>query len=184
MGIVIIKYYDNDIAKGILIEGRTYARVADIADGLGLYHEWFQGIPHELMITGTITGTVPLSSEFGYTLNDIQISENFNLKEFQCKCGCGTAKIHPDLVRKLQALREELGQAIIVNSGYRCPVHNKKVGGAADSQHLHGTAADITAKDLPRLILLAEKYFQNQGVGLYKTFVHVDVRGYKARWRG
>lgn len=178
---VIIRYYDNDIATGLLIEGRTYARVADVIEGLGLFHDWTPGPPHVMTITGTIPGgSVEV---LGQGLNDIQLTENFNLKEFQCSC-CGTVKIDPELVRRLQAMRDELGVPIIVNSGYRCPAHNKAVGGAKDSQHLVGKAADITARDLPRLMLLAEKYFHDQGLGLYKNYVHVDVRGTRVRWKG
>lgn len=58
-----------------------------------------------------------------------------------------------DIANKLQALidnilnpaRTALGSAIYVNSGYRSPYLNNLVGGAADSQHLSGEAADITA---------------------------------------
>ena len=45
----------------------------------------------------------------------------------------------------LDPLREAYGAPIYVNSGYRCPVLNRAVGGSASSQHLTGEAADITA---------------------------------------
>ena len=45
----------------------------------------------------------------------------------------------------LDPLREQYGHPIYVNSGYRCPVKNKAIGGAANSQHCKGQAADITA---------------------------------------
>lgn len=44
----------------------------------------------------------------------------------------------------LNPLREAYGKPIIVNSGYRCPKLNKKVGGSPTSDHLRGAAADIT----------------------------------------
>ena len=47
-------------------------------------------------------------------------------------------------VNVLQPLRELYGKAITVNSGYRSPIINKVVGGAATSQHVKGEAADIT----------------------------------------
>ena len=43
----------------------------------------------------------------------------------------------------LQPLREAWGGAIVVTSGYRCKALNKKVGGASNSDHLYGCAADI-----------------------------------------
>ncbi len=45
----------------------------------------------------------------------------------------------------LDPLREMYGKAITVNSGYRCPKLNASVGGAKNSQHMRGEAADITA---------------------------------------
>ena len=45
----------------------------------------------------------------------------------------------------LDPVRERWGHPITVNSGYRCPVLNKAVGGVATSQHVTGEAADITA---------------------------------------
>lgn len=44
----------------------------------------------------------------------------------------------------LDPIREAWGGPITVNSGYRCPVLNKAVGGASTSQHQKGKAADIT----------------------------------------
>lgn len=43
----------------------------------------------------------------------------------------------------LDPLREAYGKPIVVTSGYRCPALNKAVGGASNSQHLYGYAADI-----------------------------------------
>lgn len=58
-----------------------------------------------------------------------------------------TEKIKSILIKTaeevLDPLREAFGAPIIVNSGYRCPAVNKKVGGAAASDHMvvNGTAA-------------------------------------------
>lgn len=50
----------------------------------------------------------------------------------------------------LQPLRDAWGQPIVVSSGYRCEELNKAVGGAKNSQHLLGEAADIhTLSDFP-----------------------------------
>ena len=48
----------------------------------------------------------------------------------------------------LDPLREWYGRPIHINSGYRCPMLNKAVGGVAGSFHLTGCAADIDARDL------------------------------------
>lgn len=60
----------------------------------------------------------------------------------------------------LDPLREEFGKPIKVNSGYRSPALNKVVKGAANSQHIFGYAADITAGskfENEKLFILAQK---------------------------
>ena len=43
----------------------------------------------------------------------------------------------------LEVLRERYGEPIHINSGYRSPQLNRKIGGAATSNHLTGCAVDI-----------------------------------------
>ncbi|NLX90790.1 MAG: DUF882 domain-containing protein [Firmicutes bacterium] len=116
-------------------------------------------------------------------MNNIKVSENFTLREFQCKCGCQQVKLHSELLKRLQALRTETRRAVVVNSGYRCPAHNKKVSGAVSSQHLKGTAADIVIVGLPiaEQRKICEKYFADGGIGYAATYTHVDI-GPKRRW--
>lgn len=111
--------------------------------------------------------------------------KHFKPQEFACK-HCGEIKIDINLLEKLEELRTAIGnKPIIVNSGYRCPTHNKAVGGAAKSQHMYGRAADIRVKDMSPRILekYADTVFANGGVGMGgNVIVHVDTRGYRARW--
>ena len=46
-------------------------------------------------------------------------------------------------------------QPIIINSGYRSPQLNKKIGGQPNSNHLTGCAVDIRVKDNEQLIQYA-----------------------------
>ena len=46
-------------------------------------------------------------------------------------------------VHVLQPLRDHLGYPLKVNSGYRCRNVNTHIGGARNSQHISGQAADI-----------------------------------------
>lgn len=46
--------------------------------------------------------------------------------------------------RCLEPTRQHFGWPIQVNSGYRCPLLNDMIGGAKNSQHMNGEAADIT----------------------------------------
>lgn len=117
------------------------------------------------------------------------LTKNFSRSEFKCKCGkCNCDDVDPKLVQGLQELRDITGEPIIINSAVRCPEHNKAVGGVSNSQHVKGKAADIRIKGMSpeKLAEYAEKIdvFKNGGIGTYNTFVHVDVRGHKARWRG
>lgn len=125
-----------------------------------------------------------------YTLN-FKLKEEmkwFNEKEFACRC-CG--ELPPFARENIEALvrevldpaREKLGMPIVVNSGYRCPKHNREVGGVARSQHLVGEAADIAPvesgelkvdsqlKKLVRLIVERGKFDQ---LILYPGFIHVS----------
>ena len=112
----------------------------------------------------------------------MKITDHFSQQEFTCKCGCGEVLIDMQLVYGLEVLRRLLRKPIIINSAYRCEAHNKAVGGVDNSQHRLGTAADIRVSGMTpsEIHKLACNIFD--GVGLYDNFVHVDVRGVKARW--
>lgn len=116
-----------------------------------------------------------------------QLSANFKVKEFACKDGSDVIFIAPELVDILQKIRTHFGKAVNINSGYRTPSYNKKVGGATYSQHQYGTAADIRISGVaPKKIAeYAETLLPGKGgIGIYSNFVHVDVREVKSRWNG
>lgn len=95
-------------------------------------------------LPGPLTSAdVAVSARNGY-----RISPHFAIKEFRCKCGqVGVAR---ELVQLLERVRERLypGGLTIV-SGYRCAKHNRAVGGASNSCHLSGLAADIPGRHKP-----------------------------------
>lgn len=104
----------------------------------------------------------------------------FKEKEFACKC-CGQL---PPLAKEnivalveavLDQAREKLGMQVIVNSGYRCPVHNKAVGGVPNSQHMRGEAADICCEDNKKLGKIIEQGVFDQLI-YYPTFIHVSYK--------
>jgi len=114
---------------------------------------------------------------------------NFSRRELACKCGCtvpvGIARNLETLAQALEKMRQLTGP-LIVTSGYRCPLHNKNVGGAKHSNHMQGIAADVFSKKLTpqELILFAEMVpeFANGGIGKYSSWIHVDTRKGKVRW--
>jgi len=116
-------------------------------------------------------------------INDFKIAENFNLKEFSCKC-CGSVKIDSELVERLQILRNRIARPVIITSGYRCPKHNKEVGGVDNSYHTLGLAVDIVVRDydLEKLEAIA-RAVGFKGIGIYKSenFLHIDL-GPERRW--
>ena len=77
--------------------------------------------------------------------NSTQLSPHFNVMEFRCQCGGNhETLISSELIEKLEVLYATLNcSKIIVTSGYRCPDHDKAVGGTSSGQHTKGTAADV-----------------------------------------
>jgi len=92
------------------------------------------------------------------------------------------------LVPVLDAVRAELGHPIRLTSIYRGPAYNTCIGGAKSSQHLLFKAADCVVKGASTKDLhKAAKDVRGRGdfkggIGLYNSFVHIDVRGYNADW--
>ena len=116
-----------------------------------------------------------------------KLSQNFQVKEFACNDGSDVIFISPELVTILQAIRSHFNKPVTINSGYRTPEYNKKVGGATQSQHLYGTAADIAVSGVsPKdVAAFAETLLYNRGgIGIYAGFTHIDTRETKSRWNG
>ena len=123
----------------------------------------------------------------------MKISEHFDDREFRCKCGkCSMPEISKELLTVLELIRSHFKGKVIVVSGYRCKEHNMAVGGATNSQHCLGIAADIQVTDdtgiyvPPRHVAnwLDAEYPSKYGIGRYKTWTHIDVRPNMARWVG
>lgn len=124
---------------------------------------------------------------------DQKLTKNFSLNEFASADG---AEFPADVIenlrqlaKNLQVIRDHYGKPIKINSGWRSPAHNKSVGGAKNSQHVQGKAADIKIDGVKPAQLGAEieklieaKKIRQGGLGIYPNFVHYDIRGKKARW--
>jgi len=104
---------------------------------------------------------------------------NFSPYEMMCK---GTGRVHVcvELMDKLQALRDRIGKPIVVLSGFRSPEHNAIIGGAPQSMHLQGEAADISmANHNPISFFATAKELGFLGFGFYPfgagNFMHLDL---------
>lgn len=106
------------------------------------------------------------------------LSDNFRIKEFRCKDGSDSILIDVDFVKnKLQKIRTHFCASVTINSAYRTPDYNRKIGGASASYHMKGRAFDIVVRG--RTPLEVAKYAQELGINgiiQYNTFVHVDSR--------
>lgn len=89
------------------------------------------------------------------------------------------------LAKELDKIREQWGSAIGVTSWYRPAAINRAVGGARNSQHILGKAADIYPLQGDTLAFqrwLDKRWNKALGYGANRGFVHVDLRVGRIRW--
>jgi uncharacterized protein YcbK (DUF882 family) len=115
-------------------------------------------------------------------------SRNLIWEELACKDGTAYPKKFIldgrvfTLANVFESIRSMWGKPILIHSAYRTPTHNKRVGGAPNSQHVQGRALDLAP---PKGVKIDDFYyaikrnvddFGIHGIGRYPTFVHVDIR--------
>jgi zinc D-Ala-D-Ala carboxypeptidase len=92
----------------------------------------------------------------------------------------------PKLRLAILEFEGHFGKKIVMNSGYRNPFHNGKVGGAEASYHTKCMAADffIPGVDKRKLIAYAARQRAVGGLGCYpgQSFIHIDVRDRPRGW--
>jgi hypothetical protein len=101
----------------------------------------------------------------------------FNYAEFDSPDDPGSGhNMDADFLEMLDEARSRAGIPFVITSGFRTDEHNAELGGANDSSHLKGCAADIfayTSRD--RFLILTsllEAGFDRIGIG--EDFIHVD----------
>jgi len=119
----------------------------------------------------------------------LNITEHFLYSDIACPC-CDRLKIVPALFRHmtmLERLQAEVGFKITVISGYRCELHNRRVGGSAKSWHLL-FATDVAPEDggADRVRAVYEAALDSAfgGIGRYDGHIHLDLRPERLIWRG
>ena len=108
----------------------------------------------------------------------------FRPEEFDCKCkkckdngeGRGVDMMEDYFLQMLDDARHKAGIPFVITSGYRCPSHNRAVGGVANSAHTKGLAADIACSDeRSRGYIIGALYEASfNRIGIHPEFIHVD----------
>lgn len=111
---------------------------------------------------------------------------HFTPEELACRCGgrgCRGAYWHdPALLDALEALRAEMGRPLKINSGHRCAIWNAVVGGVPNSEHRR-MAVDIAfGRHNRRAMVAAAERLGFAGIGIARSFLHLDRRIVPARW--
>lgn len=127
----------------------------------------------------------------------MKITAHFNINEFKCKDGTAVPARYQGnvmaLCLALEHLRARLGSPIAIISGYRTKEYNLRCGGMPRSKHLNASAADFrvsghSPEDVASVLeeLIADGTIPQGGIGTYSSqnFVHYDIRGNRARWKG
>jgi len=102
--------------------------------------------------------------------------KHFKIDEFKCPC-CGENHINNILLISLDKARDIAGIPFIITSGYRCPKHNKEVGGKPNSAHLKGLAVDIKATSSKQRFLITQALIKAgfTRIGIAHNFIHADI---------
>lgn len=110
--------------------------------------------------------------------NNGQVSAHFNIfHDVLYSRGNGDLIFRGEVIHRLERLRAVFGRAVIVNSGYRDPRYNARVGGARRSQHMYGAAADIVVVGKrPTEVAAVARRVGFTFIATYSGFTHCDIR--------
>lgn len=147
-------------------------------------------------VRGKIEKKTDVKIETTAKIADIQPKFNFNIDEFASADGTKmNASVKANillLMQYMEVIREACGnKPINITSGYRSAKHNASVGGAKNSMHVKGMAADFQVKGMkPSQVVAVVEQLINKGkipaggVGSYARWTHYDFRGINVRWKG
>ena len=86
-------------------------------------------------------------------------------------------KMDKTFLLKLDKARERAGIPFVINSAYRSPEHNAKIGGKPNSSHLKGLAVDISVTNSRQRFIVLNALLEVgfTRIGIADTFIHVDL---------
>lgn len=92
-------------------------------------------------------------------------------------------KMDKTFLLKLDEARERAGIPFVINSAYRTPEHNAKIGGKANSSHLKGLAVDISVSGSRQRFIVLNALLEVgfTRIGIADTFIHVDLDSGKSK---
>lgn len=118
-----------------------------------------------------------------------KLKTNFDLEQFTVSNTATRKGIEntppPEIIENLRHLHAELllpiralaKRDLIVTSGYRCPALNKAIGGAKNSAHMSGKAADFYAEGMTietlYEIIKNSTLVADQTINEFQTWVHI-----------
>lgn len=164
----------------------------NLGSGSSITEETKPETPKKYMVS--IDKPAPANKVTTFSANDkTQISKHFNVQEFKCKCGKQhDILINLYLVYMLEKIMDTMKCSMtIINSGYRCPDYDKKIGGFV-GQHGVGNAVDAVFYDQKKKVIdtrLISCVAQDLGLGgianINKTYtaIHLDARTSNI-WKG
>jgi len=116
------------------------------------------------------------------TLNEDGIKDKFSFSPSVKSDTNNWQKVSSDVWIRLLRISEQTGTKYVVNSGFRDKAHNAAVGGSSDSIHMSGFAIDISVSSAHREeFFLAAARAGFTGIGIYSTFIHLDL-GARRMW--
>ena len=106
----------------------------------------------------------------------------FQFSELKCRCGCNTCNIDYDALKMLVKARVILSKPIVLNSAYRCEVHNSAIGSTTNN-HTSGVAFDIRCENGGYRLKLIEALIMAgfERIVVYFDFIHVDCNPIKQK---
>ena len=150
-------------------------------------------------VSPQVDNSPKLREEDGYFIWNkgevFKLSDHFSTKEMNCQCkyeSCKEQRISKDLIQRIENIRIEADQPLIVTSAFRCQKHQQDIRNSGVStvvakklsQHELGNAVDILPKDKKDIrgafLFICEKHFS--AIGLSNKFLHVDTRKEKIQW--